>query len=142
MSRITTLSGSGSLAKNSSSFPKYGKTLHRYLVSLSTNIQNFIPNLSGFFAMYWVNLHLAIDGKSALICSKILHRSVAEKAVINEHLPYFRSQCKFDTLQTLRTCSLQIKSQIPHYFTKSVSTHGIREKTKSPIYIPQHITVN
>ena len=64
MSRITTLSGSDSLAERSSSFPKYGKALHRYLVSLSTNIQNFIPNLSGLFAMYWVNLHLALDGKS------------------------------------------------------------------------------
>lgn len=50
MSRITTLSGSDSLAERSSSFPKYGKALHRYLVSLSTNIQNFIPNLSGLFA--------------------------------------------------------------------------------------------
>jgi hypothetical protein len=34
------------------------------LVSLSTNIQNFISNLSGLFAMYWVNLHLTLDGKS------------------------------------------------------------------------------
>jgi hypothetical protein len=33
-------------------------------VSLSTNIQNFIPYLSGLFATYWVNLHLALDGKS------------------------------------------------------------------------------
>src|SRR5215469_9137768 len=64
MSRITTLSGSDSLAERSSSFPKYGKALHRYLVSLSTNIQNFIPNLSSLFATYWVNLHLALDGKS------------------------------------------------------------------------------
>jgi len=64
MSRITMLSSSDSLAECSSSFPKYGKALHRYLVSLSTNIQNFIPNLSGFFIMYWVNLHLALDGKS------------------------------------------------------------------------------
>jgi len=63
MSCITALSGSDSLAERSSSFPKYGKALHRYLVSLSTNIQNFIPNLSGLFAMYWVNLHLALDGK-------------------------------------------------------------------------------
>ena len=50
MSFITTLSGSDSLAVHSSSFPKYGKALHRYLVSLSTNIQNFILNLSGLFA--------------------------------------------------------------------------------------------
>jgi len=57
------LSESDSLAERSSSFPKYGKALHRYLVSLSTNIQNFIPNLSGLFAMYWVNLHLVLDGK-------------------------------------------------------------------------------
>ena len=63
-SRITTLCGSDSLAECSSSFPKYEKALHRYLVSLSTNIQNFIPNLSGLFAMYWVNLHLALDGRS------------------------------------------------------------------------------
>ena len=66
MSHITTLSGSDSSAERSSSFPKYGKALQRYLVSLSTNIQNFIPNLSGLIAMYWVNLHLALDGN---ICS-------------------------------------------------------------------------
>ena len=64
MSRITTLSGSDSLAEHSLYFSKYGKALHRYLVSFSTNIQNLIPNLSGLFAMYWVNLHLALDGKS------------------------------------------------------------------------------
>ena len=63
MSRTTTLSGSDSLAERSSSFPKYGKALdiwcHYLLIS-----RNFIPNLSGLFAMYWANLHLALDGKS------------------------------------------------------------------------------
>ena len=64
MGRMTTLSGSDSLAERCSSVPKYGKALHRYLVSLCSNIQNFIPNVSGLFAMYWVNLHLTLDGKS------------------------------------------------------------------------------
>ena len=128
-------SGSYSVAELSSSFPKYWKALQRYLVS-STNIQNFIPDLSGLFVMSRVNLHLALDGKS---CSSPVRFSpgLAEKAVISEPLPCFRSQCKFVTLQTLRTCSFQIKSHTS--FTKSVSRHGIREKTKSPIYIPQHI---
>ena len=70
--------------------------------------------------------------KKLLICSKILSRSVAEKAVINEPLPYFRSQCKFVTLQTLRMCSLQIKSQIPHYLTISVSRHDYQGKNEVP----------
>jgi len=80
--------------------------------------------------------------KELLICSKILSMCEAKKTVINEPLPYFRSQCIFVTLQTLRTCSLQIKSQIPRFFTKPVSRHGIREKTSSPICIPHHIVVN
>ena len=41
MRHITILSGSDSLAERSLSFPKYRKALHRYLVSLSTNIQIF-----------------------------------------------------------------------------------------------------
>ena len=69
MSRITTLSGSDLLAERSSSFPNYGMALHRYLVSLSTNIQNFIPNLSGLFAMYWVNVHLALDANAENVFS-------------------------------------------------------------------------
>ena len=94
----------------------------------------FVPHVLGKPApgFRWKEMH---------ICSKILPRSVAEKAVINEPVPYSRSQCKFVTLQMLRMCSLQIKSQIPHYFTKYVLRHGIREKTKSPISIPQHIIV-
>ena len=140
MSRITTLSGSDSLAERSSSFPKYGKALHRYLVS-STNFR-ILSQTCQICSPVLGKSAPGFRWKELLICSKILSRSVAEKAVINVPLPYFRSQCKFFTLQALRTCSLQIKSQLPHYFTKSVLRHGIREKRRCPIYIPQHIIVN
>jgi len=102
----------------------------------------FYPKLARFVRHVLGKSAPGFRWKELLICSKILSKSVAEKAVINEPLPYFRSQCKFVTLQMLRTCPLQIKSQIPPYFTKSVSRHGIRVKTRSPNYIPQHIIVN
>ena len=35
--------------------PKYGRRLTTYLLSTSTKIQNFIPNLSGLFGMYTMN---------------------------------------------------------------------------------------
>jgi len=47
-----------------SSFPKYGNPFTTYLLFTSDANQNFMPNLSGLFGMYWVNLHLAFIGKS------------------------------------------------------------------------------
>ena len=47
-----------------SSFPKLGNPFIIYLVLTSHANQNFMPNLSGLFGIYWLNLQLVFDGNN------------------------------------------------------------------------------
>ena len=49
------------------SFSRQGNLSRRYLLSTLTVIQNFMLNLLGLFAIYRINLHLALQGSSCLL---------------------------------------------------------------------------
>ena len=108
-------------------FPKYGMMLRQYLVSRSASIQKLMPNLSGLFSTYCVNLHFAFVGNN---CSSTVSDSAGAKLFWLFSANRFKTKDIMQNLSSLiRSLRVERKSNLmyflisqKHCFAKSIAS--------------------